>query len=461
MAITLLDKPVRSEGMYTDEVDGYTLYYNPLGRGGVIVVDQESERLVSFCDGRTDLAAVIAFDGRGSDIVMQEIEMLASVEVLYVSKVQTQQLSLERPRPRSLACWIHLTNRCNLACSYCYIHKSPGDMTPEDARRVLKKLAESAKHLSVTDIQVKLAGGEPLLRYRLLVDLIEFARELESTGSATFHFAVLTNGALVTEKAADFLRDNGVGVAVSLDGLGEVHDRNRPTKAGGSSYPMTMRGVRRLRESGMSPTIMVTVAESNMGHLPELVAFLLDEKLTFRLSLERDCDSGKPGLLRHEDELIEVLHRCYALIDARLPEDDVFGIQNFADTVFNRPKTRACGAGSNFLAVGHDLRLGVCGLGLAHPYGVVGKADLFDQLRAASGDLHRGDAKNYSDCSSCHWRTSCAGGCPLQTLATFGKFDARSPYCRVYRSVIPLILRIKARQLIREHKRTLAEEGVM
>jgi len=136
-----------------------------------------------------------------------------------------------------------------------------------------------------------------------------------------------------------------------------------------------------------------------------------------------------------------------------LPNDDFTKIHKFGDVSFKKPARKACGAASNLVSIGHDGKIGVCGLGLSNPFSTLDESnDLLLQTSKYNQLLTNYIASDYDSCHTCVWRKSCAGGCPLQTKAAFGRYDKQSPYCEVYKAILPRVLRIKELQMIRDSK---------
>lgn len=451
MEIRNQDRPVLAGGQYTDKIGDHQLYYNPLGYGGVTVVDSQSRGLLRLCDGKRTVEEIVRLDKREFKEVKAEIVTLANREVLTVSDQFTRDLhSLFRSKG-GISCWLHLTNSCNLACSYCYIHKSPGDMSLETGKLAIDRMLQSCLNHDIYTMNIKFSGGEPLLRFGLLKELVEYSKRV--CGDINVTYTILTNAVLVTQEIADYLVNNKIGVGVSLDGVGAVNDVCRYDKQGRGSFERVVAGLEILKVSGKRPSIMTTVSHSNYQHLEELTAFLIDGQYRFRFSLERDSTTGWPELLSHDLMLIEALHRCYDYIEANIPDEDFTSLHTFGDVGFSRPAARSCGAGKNFFAIGHNGELGACGMGLAEPFSTLEAGeDLLDNIRSCNQELATSRASDYPRCIGCVWRRSCAGGCPLQTKATYGRHDRPSPYCEVYRSTLPRVLRIKALQMIRNSK---------
>lgn len=442
------DRPHQPVGLYSDRVGYHVACYNPDGYGGVTVLDATSARLLALCDGTRTVNELAGLDGRDLETVRSEVTTLVEREVLVASRTTTLRLHERAARPPRLSCWLHLTNRCNLACTYCYVRRAQGDTTLQQAAAMVDRLLASCRTNGIGRLDVKLAGGEPLLRSALLTDLLSHTRAVR--GDVHVSFTLLTNGVLVTPRIADLLAQHRVGVGVSLDGLGPVHDLARVDLAGRGTFDRVIRGLDNLVAAGVHPTVMTTVSRATFPHLVDLTLFLLERRLRFRFSLERDSVASRTGLMGHERELIDVLHRCYDVVEAHLPRTDFLKLHTFGDAQLRRPARRACGAGSNFFAIGTDGQLGLCGMGLDHPFSAVRDAgpDLLAHVRARNADLHGASASSYPDCVRCVWRASCAGACPLQTKATYGIYEHRSPYCNVYRAALPRVVRIRALQMI-------------
>ncbi len=153
-----------------------------------------------------------------------------------------------------------LTSRCNLGCAYCYAEAGPGgdDLPRETALAALELFAPPQGWLTV-----ELAGGEPLLRFELVRELVESA----PARRGRLRFALQTNGLLLDEEKARFLAGHGVGLGLSLDGTPRINDL---TRGGGEG---TERALRLLSELGMGANLTVVLTRRNVEHLPEFLLF--------------------------------------------------------------------------------------------------------------------------------------------------------------------------------------------
>ena len=165
-----------------------------------------------------------------------------------------------------------LTERCNLACRYCYVGagKSGRDMDPETARNALAFFRPAGKRITV-----ELAGGEPLLRFDLIRALVR-----DRSGQAFFRFAVQTNGILLDAEKLDFFRRHQVGLGLSLDGPPGINARTRGDGEG------VFRALRLLDQFEMGVNITVVLTRINVETLPEFLLFCANHR----------CDPGdQPG----------------------------------------------------------------------------------------------------------------------------------------------------------------------
>lgn len=153
----------------------------------------------------------------------------------------------------------NVTRTCNLRCMHCYSQsenkKYTGELTTEEALRVIDNLAEARVPV------ILFSGGEPFAR----PDLLELVRYAVSKG---IRVTLSTNGTLITEEVARKIRDIGVGyVGISLDGVGEIHDRFRGQKG---AFEGAMRGIRNCLSIGQKVGLRFTINRHNADQVPAI-----------------------------------------------------------------------------------------------------------------------------------------------------------------------------------------------
>lgn len=134
--------------------------------------------------------------------------------------------------PRICGGFLNLTQRCNLKCRYCFVHQQPKEMTYETAKDAVDFYARNAV-LEATEPQVTFFGGEPMLKYEEIIKpLVEYIRSTYGD----YNISITTNGTLLNEEVYEFFKENDVGMLLSLDGMKEIQDYNRPYHSGRGSF---------------------------------------------------------------------------------------------------------------------------------------------------------------------------------------------------------------------------------
>lgn len=465
----------RARDLQRGTVKGRAYAHNPNGHDALALLSRRADAILSAADGRT-LAEVSSELGM-ADLPSADLPTLWRNGFLHTPGVKPAA----PPKPeRVFNAWLHLTNACNLACPYCYIHKSKRHMSGHVVEQVLAALEATAADDKVDRIHVRYAGGEPMLRFAAMQAFHAQATEVCAKHGVKFSAAVLTNGAVVPKGALQWLKDQRVSVSVSIDGVGAVQDRMRPSVSGGESSALVQAGLDAYQGAGIDPYMLVTVGDSNLDGLPELTEFLLQRKLWFRYSLVRDLQWGA-GILddRHgadgrgqepSEALLEgpelqrlqgVLGQCYAAIERHVETENTVALRagrmpavgfrrghRFCDLQPWAPIGKACGAGKSYLAIGDDGQVSPCQAAL-HRAGTqpIRPQSLLLQARGQTQlpefERDRGNAV----CARCPHRASCAGGCPLLLHRREGHVNGRSPYCHVFKAVLPRIVHIAALEL--------------
>lgn len=128
--------------------------------------------------------------------------------------------------------FINLTQKCNLNCKYCFVEQQPKEMTLETAMDAVNFYAKSAI-AEGQEPSVTFFGGEPMLKYKeIIVPVVEHIR----SNYGDYSISITTNGTLLNEEVYEFFKANNVGMLLSLDGMKEIQDFNRPYHNGKGSF---------------------------------------------------------------------------------------------------------------------------------------------------------------------------------------------------------------------------------
>lgn len=193
-----------------------------------------------------------------------------------------------------------VTHRCNLDCGYCYAgehHRR--DITADVVDRGVDLLfADGAR-----EAQLGFFGGEPLLAFEHLERAVARARCLAGP-TRRLQIQCTTNGAAIREPHVAFFAATGTRVTVSIDGVAEAHDLNRPRAGGGSSFAQVHRGLRMLIDGGLRPDAMMVITPQTVPHVYRSVSWLWSEGVqVVRANLELSAPWGQ----QERDELSEQL----------------------------------------------------------------------------------------------------------------------------------------------------------
>ena len=200
---------------------------------------------------------------------------------------------------------LHIAHTCNLNCSYCFASqgKYHGDramMSFEVGKRALDFLIENSG--TRRNLEVDFFGGEPLMNFQVVKDLVAYARSIEQQHGKNFRFTLTTNGVLVDEDVIAWANKECHNVVLSLDGRKEVHDRFRVDYAGHGSWEKIVPKFQRFVEAreGKGYYMRGTFTHANPDFLEDIKVML---DLGFNeLSMEPVvCAAGDPSELTEED----------------------------------------------------------------------------------------------------------------------------------------------------------------
>ena len=229
--------------------------------GSVHVVDDLAYEIIALYENTTVqeiMTMMLEKYALDSDITEEDIrETIADVEELkndgqLFTEDEYKNLSIDLRNRQTYvkALCLNVAHTCNLSCEYCFASqgKYNGDraiMSYEVGQRAIDYLLESSGHHR--NLDVDFFGGEPLMAWKVVKQIVAYARSKEKEYKKTFRFTFTTNGMLLNDEVTDFLNHEMYNVVLSLDGRKEVHDRLRKTVTGKwqlRSYRSEVPGIR-------------------------------------------------------------------------------------------------------------------------------------------------------------------------------------------------------------------------
>ena len=325
---------------------------------------------------------------------------------------------------------LHIAHTCNLNCSYCFASQGKyngerGVMSFEVGKRALDFLVENSgtRH----NLEVDFFGGEPLLNFEVVKQLVAYARSIEKEKGKNFRFTLTTNGMLIDDDVIDFANREMSNVVLSLDGRKEIHDRFRVDYAGRGSFDTIVPKFQKLvaARGGKNYYMRGTFTHANPDFLED-IKVMLDLGFT-ELSMEPVvCAPGDPAELTDEDNVIvmEQYEKLAELMLARHREGRDFTFYHYMIDLKGGPciykRISGCGSGTEYMAVTPWGDLYPChqfvgdeGYKLGNVYEGVTDHDV--QKQFADCNVYARPA-----CKDCWARLYCSGGCAANALHATG-----------------------------------------
>lgn len=223
-------------------------------------------------------------------------------------------------KPQVISAWLHVTDRCNLRCAYCYLPHVREDMSLETGRAAIDAVFRSALAHGFRSVKLKYAGGEPLLRFSLILELHRYAQGLAEQYGFGLEGVVLSNGTLITAGKIRAFLSLGLRLMISLDGLGSHHNKHRVYISGRGSFSDVIEGVEIAQAEGLVPHISITVSSRTVEGLPEIMAWVLAHNLPFSLNFyrENELSASHEDMRLDEQKIISGMLAAFKVIEDNL-----------------------------------------------------------------------------------------------------------------------------------------------
>jgi uncharacterized protein len=349
--------------------------------------------------------------------VLQQVDKLRQERCLFAPEPSVKHDQLFSFGVKALCLFI--SHSCNLGCRYCFTQRDTGKRSSHMTWEVGKKAVDFLLEQEGGRYrEIDFFGGEPLLNFPLISEIVSYARHKSPQRGLEFSFTLTTNATLLDEEKTDFLNKEDINVILSLDGRPSVQDLMRSFKDGRGSYDRTVENITEFLHSRGKKNYYIrgTYTRNNLDFCQDIEHFLslgLDS-----LSLEPVVSQGESYTIQAED--LPFLEQEYErLVDLYLEQKtkgSPFHFYHFALDLEKGPclykRLSGCGAGVDYLAVAADGALYPC-----HQF--VGMDDFYMGnityepfvLRREVGEKMAAAALEREACSSCWARYLCGRGC--------------------------------------------------
>ncbi len=393
---------------------------------------------------------------------LEEIGMLRQAGVLFSEDVYEKAvLDFKGRKTVVKALCLHIAHDCNLACKYCFAeegeyHGRRALMSFEVGKKALDFLIKNsgARH----NLEVDFFGGEPLMNWDVVKQLVAYGREQEKIHNKQFRFTLTTNGVLLNDEVMEFCNKEMGNVVLSMDGRKEIHDLMRPFRNGKGSYDLVVPKFQKFADSRNQEKYYIrgTFTRNNLDFAKDVLHYA---DLGFKqVSMEPVVASPEEDYALREEDIPDICAQYDVLAKEmikRQKEGRGFNFFHFMIDLTGGPcvykRMSGCGSGTEYLAVTpwgdlypchqfvgeEDFLLGNVDEGVVHP-------EIVDNFKCSN-------VYTKPKCQKCFARYYCSGGCAANAFHFHGNInDAYDIGCELQRKRVECSIMIKA---------ALADEG--
>ena len=358
---------------------------------------------------------------------------------------------------------LHVAHTCNLNCSYCFAsqgkyHGERAVMSFEVGKRALDFLVENSG--TRRNLEVDFFGGEPLMNFDVVKQLVAYARSIEKEKGKNFRFTLTTNGLLIDDDVIDFANRECANVVLSLDGRKEIHDRYRVDYAGNGSWERIVPKFKKLVEArqGKNYYMRGTFTHANPDFLKDIQQML---DLGFsELSMEPVvCAKGDEGELDEKDLpiVLDQYEKLAQLMLKRDKEGKPFTFYHYMIDLTGGPciykRISGCGSGTEYMAVTPWGDLYPCHQFVGDEKFLLG--NIWDGVtnKAIQSEFAACNVYAHPECRDCWARLYCSGGCAANSYHATGSVNGVYEYgCKLFKKRIECAIMLKVAEACEEEE---------
>lgn len=440
--------------------NGYNIVLD-VNSGSVHVVDELVYDVIALLNqGESEDAVIAALQGKYQEEslreALEECNELKEAGVLFTEDVYEKAIIDYKARKTVVkALCLHIAHDCNLACRYCFAeegeyHGRRALMSYEVGKKALDFLIANSG--SRRNLEVDFFGGEPLMNWQVVKDLVKYGREQEKLHDKNFRFTLTTNGVLLNEEVMEFCNKEMANVVLSIDGRKEVHDFMRPFRKGKGSYDLVLPKFKEFAESRNQEKYYVrgTFTHYNLD-FSEDVFHLADQGFK-QISVEPVVAPAEEDYALQEADIPKICEeydKLAAEMVKREKEGRGFTFFHYMLDLTGGPcvykRLSGCGSGTEYLAVTPWGDLYPCHQFVGIDEYLMGNVDegitkpeIIDEFKCCN-------VYTKEKCKNCFAKFYCSGGCAANSYNFHGTIqDAYDIGCELQRKRVECAIMIKA-----------------
>lgn len=386
----------------------------------------------------------------------EDIKALAKAGQLFTKDIYEQYIGAVKQRKTVVkALCLHIAHDCNLACKYCFAeegeyHGRRALMSFEVGKKALDFLIANSGNRR--NLEVDFFGGEPLMNWQVVKDLVAYGREQEKIHDKNFRFTITTNGVLLNDEIQEFVNKEMDNVVLSLDGRQEVNDHMRPFRNGKGSYDLIVPKFQKLAESRNQQKYYVrgTFTRENLDFSKDVLHFA---DLGFeQISIEPVVGEETDFYSIQEEHLPQIFEEYDILAKELIKREKEGRGVNFFHFMIDldggpciSKRLSGCGSGTEYLAVtpwgdlypchqfvgDEDFLMGNVDDGITRP-------EIAEEFRGCS-------VYSKEKCKNCFAKFYCSGGCMANAYKFHGSIhNTYDVGCEMERKRVECAIMMKA-----------------
>ncbi|WP_418883377.1 thioether cross-link-forming SCIFF peptide maturase, partial [Waltera sp.] len=387
---------------------------------------------------------------------VEEILELAQDNVLFTEDIYEKYIGNFKQRQTVVkALCLHIAHDCNLACRYCFAeegeyHGRRALMSFEVGKKALDFLVANSGNR--VNLEVDFFGGEPLMNWDVVKQLVEYGRSLEKSNNKKFRFTLTTNGILLNDEILEFVNKEMGNIVLSIDGRKEINDKMRPFRGGQGSYDIIVPKFQKVAESRdqMNYYVRGTFTHNNLDFSKDVLhlADLGFKQISVEPVVAQPTDDYA---IREEDLPIlkEEYDKLAVEMIKRKKEGKAFNFFHFMIDLQGGPcvakRLSGCGSGTEYLAVTPWGDLYPCHQFVGNEKFLMGNVDtgvVRDDIR---DEFKCCNVYAKDKCKKCFAKFYCSGGCAANSYNFHGNInDAYDIGCELQRKRIECAIMLKA-----------------
>ncbi len=358
---------------------------------------------------------------------------------------------------------LHIAHDCNLRCEYCFA--STGDfgegrklMTYETGKKAIDFLIEQSKDRQ--NLELDFFGGEPLMNFGVVKQIVEYARSREKECNKNFRFTITTNGILLNDDNTEFINKEMSNVVLSLDGRKDVNDKVRKRVDGSGCYDIIMPKFKKLVDSRGDKDYYVrgTFTKYNLDFSDDV--FSLYEAGFEQISVEPVVCKPSESYAITEGDLPQVFKE-YENLALRIleseKEEKKFNFFHFMLDLDQGPcaikRLRGCGCGNEYVAVTPDGDIYPCHQFVGDEKFKMGNLDEGTFDLSIKDEFAHANVYTKPECKKCWAKFYCSGGCNANNYQYAGDIhNAHKLSCQLQKKRLECAIMMKAAKLSDDEK---------